>query len=385
MNNIATIEDCLELAAGLQVGPKISLDKSDITIMHSIARQVFRGTALTDRQFALMQQKLATYSDQFKNIDCDFDFAITQTRQPLRDIDRSKYIKLIDNEIKVRFPFRKTEIIDIEVCSRHAEGYRHNKGSHEHWFAYNELNVFNLVETFKDRNFDVDDEILETYKKVKIIKENPQDYLSGIYSGELKNIHPNLKDNITETDNLILLDRKFKYGFSYVETIKEPISLVEKIASRQQKTYHSNPNNESISSILQSLWRLDRFPMLVVLDKDHEEEQLHELVTYYRDILPHEEQSVLYRAEEKEHGFNQLIHDRKLNNWVDKNTKIVYISKSKLPKLLINNEWKPATAFCYSSAIINKHINDFISFNCDLIVYRETEVSPFRKYSNIYG
>ena len=382
MINIATIEDCLELAAGLQQGPKIVLDKSDITIMYSIARQVFKGVALTDRQFALMQQKLTTYADQFKNIDCDFDFAITQTRHPLRQIDRSKYIKVVDNKLKVRFPFRKTEIMELESCSRNAEGYSHDKGSHSHWFALNEINVFNLVTTFKNKNFVIDEEILDAYEKIKIIKSNPQDHLSGIYSGELKNIHPNLK--IVETDNLILLDRKFKYGFSYVENIKEPTSLPEKIASRTDKFYLSKPSSESINSIFQALWRLERFPLIVILDKGKEEIQLYECITHYRDILSNEEQSVLFRDEEKDSGFNTLIHDRKLNNWVDKNTKIVYISMNKLPKLLINSDWKPSTAFAYSSSI-NKHVNDFITFNCDLIVFREDEVSPFRKYSRLYG
>ena len=99
IKTLLNIEDCLEAASGLHNTNFITIDNSDKTIMHSIARQVFKGTALTDKQFALMQEKLVKYKDQFENLDCDFEFIITQLRQPLRQIDRSKYIKVIDDEI----------------------------------------------------------------------------------------------------------------------------------------------------------------------------------------------------------------------------------------------------------------------------------------------
>ena len=65
-----TIEDCLEILAGFRKeSDGFSLMKEDYTIMHSIAKQVFKGTALTDRQFALMQTKLLSYKDQFDKAD----------------------------------------------------------------------------------------------------------------------------------------------------------------------------------------------------------------------------------------------------------------------------------------------------------------------------
>jgi len=108
------------------------------------------------------------------------------------------------------------------------------------------------------------------------------------------------------------------------------------------------------------------------------------MITYYRDIIDPQEQSVLFRLEDKNAGFNQLVKDRKLNNWVDKSTKIVYISKDKLPKLLVSGEWKPQTAFAFSSSL-DRIVNTYIGFNCDLVVWREDSISPFREYSRLYG
>lgn len=55
---ILNLEDCLEHLAGLRESPvKFTIEKTDATIMNSIARQCFKGMALTDRQSALMHEK----------------------------------------------------------------------------------------------------------------------------------------------------------------------------------------------------------------------------------------------------------------------------------------------------------------------------------------
>jgi hypothetical protein len=368
--------------------PKIKLDKEDITIMYSIARQVFKGTALTDRQFALMQKKLSKYKDQFEE-SCDFDSVVVELRKPLRQIDRSKYIKIVDTEIKIRFPFRKTEVVLIEEM-KDGDGYRHDKGSHEHYFAYTELNVLNLLDRFLSKEFDIDQELLDVYKEIKDIASKKEEFLPGIYNKKLKNINPKLEKiiqdelgSIDDFNYIKLLDRKLRYGLHEVDVIN-PYTLTEKVACRNGVTYHSKPSKESLDQIMSALQNLDRYPLLVVLDSADPENQLYEMVNYFRDIISYEEQSVLFRVDDKNAGFNQLVHDRKLNNWVDKTTKVVYISNSKIPKLIVNGDWKATTAFCYNS-MMDRSINNYIHFNCDLQVFREEETSPFRRYSRLYG
>lgn len=393
MKNVThTIEDLLEIAAGLQGQAKIKIESSDITIMHSIARQVFKGTALTDRQFALMKEKLKSYRDQFTALEYNFDIAVDTLRQPLRYIDRSKYIKLVDNEITIRFPFRKTDIVAIQEFSGRSEGYVHLKGSHTHKFEFNEFNVLNLLDRFNKKEFEIDEELVEIYNKIKNIESNSCEYLSGISNNKLINIDSKLKIVIQKevgeisNDNVIkLIDKKFRYAFDYIDIATScPTSLSQKIAFRKSQAYNSKPSAESMSSILGALWELERFPMLVILDKTHAESQLYEFSNYYRDILQPEDQSVLFRLDDADAGFNQLVKDRKLNNWVDNSTKIVYISKDKLPKLLINGEWRPSVTFSYDSSM-DRYVNSYVSFNCDLVVYREEETSPLRRYSRYYG
>ena len=71
-----------------------------------------------------------------------------------------------------------------------------------------------------------------------------------------------------------------------------------------------------------------------------------------------------------------MIKQRNLNNWVDKNTKIVYINNNKLPKVLLETEWKPNCTFSYNSNN-NKNVQFYIRNVSDLVVYREETISPF--------
>jgi hypothetical protein len=391
---ILNLEDCLEHLTGLRESPvKFTIEQTDFTIMNSIARQCFKGVALTDRQSALMQEKLLTYRDQFTNLDWDFDYAVNQLRQPLRSIDRSKYIKIAGNDIVVRFPFNKTDIVYVQEAANKCQEYHHQKGSHIHSFAYNERNILNLLDRFTKKEFTIDEELLDIYDKVKAINSNPQEYLSGIDDNyNLININAKLAVTIqnevgeaSAESFTKLYDRRFRYGFNHVANLgKARNELIHNIAARKETTYHSIPSIESTNAILTALWELDRFPLLVILDPLHAEEQLYTFANHYRDILDAEEQSVLFRLEQKDAGFNQLVKDRKLNNWVDISTKVVYISKSKLPKLLVKNGWKPSAAFCFTSSM-DRFVDSYVSFNCDLIVYREEHTSPMRRHSKYYG
>tara|TARA_Y100000389_G_scaffold163490_1_gene166775 strand:+ start:605 stop:1777 length:1173 start_codon:yes stop_codon:yes gene_type:complete len=388
-DNLTTIEDLLEALAGLRTYPRLFVEANDASIMFSIAKQTFKGTALTDRQFLLMQTKLQPYKEQF--IDCNFDNAIATLRQPLRQIDRSKYIKIIDDTIEIRFPFRKSEIMLIESISHKCSEYFHKKGTHKHIFALTEKNILNILDQFKNKNFAIDKELLDMYDIACDIRSRPQDYLSGVFNNKLLNINKKLKPfieeeigtNITNETVIKFIDRRLRYG-NVTDSELVPNSLVEKIACRNDKHYSSKPSVEPTRHLLDALLTLDRLPLLVVLDYDDAEGQLYDCINHFRDILESSTQSVLFRHDGLDCEFNNIIKQRKLNNWVDKTTKIVYISNNKLPKILVNNEWKPNAVLSFNSRV-QRFVDDYINFNSDLIVFREETTSPFRKYSRFYG
>lgn len=407
-NDANTIEDLLEILAGFKNQAKLQIETTDATIMHSIARQVLKGTALTDRQFALMQEKLQTYRDQFVALEYDFDRAVDTLRQPLRHIDRSKYIKVVKtNEafsnvpyepqmenwswIKVRFPFSKSLIMKINSISR-LEGYGHSKGSHEHHFLLNDYNILKVLDQFIESKFEIDEQLLERYKIIKKISNKPENYIPGIYNTEIKNVDKNI---ISEMESLIgpltedtlinYIDRHRQFGIQKITHDIKNTYLLTEVATRKECAYISNPEVQKLDKILDVIVELDRFPLLVCINDVDPESQLAEFYNYFKNFIPSEQQSVLFRTDNfKNPEFNQFVKQNKLNNWVDNTSKIVYINTNKLPKVLLKSTFKPITAITMGS-FFNRTVDSYIRENCDLIVYRDKGVSPIRRYSRFYG
>lgn len=408
MNNVAaTIEDLLEILAGLKSKPTIKIESNDATIMHSIARQTFRGTALTDRQFNLMQEKLQTYRNQFMDLGHNFDMCIDSLRQPLRQIDRSKFIKLVktvdvfqdkvyESEksdwmwVQVRFPFSKTLIMKINNI-RAVRDYVHHKGEHSHYFKFNERNVKCIVEAFLNSNFEIEKDILDYYEKIKLIENSSEDYIPFIKDYQLVNVNHNAKKLIASEigevnqDNILqLIDRRNRYGVTKFTYTNKKGSLQETIALRENRDILFKPNEYKLNDILFALNDLDRYPLLFILDEIHAEKQLHQVFNFYKDFIPAEQQSVLFRLEGSDQEFNHLVKDYKINNWVDKSTKIVYTSVNKIPKVLFKADWQPIATVSFNSKT-NRNLDLYTKTHCDLIIFYDNEISPLRRYSSYYA
>jgi len=369
-----TIEDLLEVLAGLKNQSKIQIETIDATIMHSIARQVFKGTALTDRQFALMKEKLQTYRDQFIALEYDFDRAVDTLRQPLRHIDRSKYIKIVDYPddipyqdegkgkfIKVRFPFSKSLIMALDKIKKNDNNYYHTKGTHEHYYKLTERTVYDIVNAFKEKNFEIDSVLLDIYKELEILDQNKHDYIPGVYQSELKNLPNNaiehLHKQVPEGSLLGYYDRRHLFGLHHFDNIELTLlkanPLTATIASRNTSKVLVKPSKYDLNELISSLFDLHRFPLLVILNENGASSYLADLHNCLRNVIPAEEMSVMFRLDNK-YGeeFNQYVRDNKLNNLVAENTKVVYISTNKVPKPLVLSGWKPLTSMCFSSDYI---------------------------------
>ena len=123
-----TIEDCLELVAGISQlkfheNPDLNklqnfkLHEDNHKIMFSIAKQVFKGTALTERQYTLVQKLLVEYyTKQFTAHEIDLKDCLKRLRHPLRKINDEHWIKLREYKtmqmLVIRFPFNAQRALD---------------------------------------------------------------------------------------------------------------------------------------------------------------------------------------------------------------------------------------------------------------------------------
>lgn len=399
MNNF-TIEDCIEMLAGYSaMANGFSLDKDDATVVKSIGRQVIRGTALTDRQLALMQEKLKRYKTQFREAGIDISECLNNLRQPLRTIDRSKSIKIVESSagnlngtfIEVKFPFKKSDASDLGKLSEQSnERVLMPKPSH-YYFAFTELNVKLLLDFYINKpSFSIDDRLITLYKKITDMLDSKNSVIPQVCGTSLINVHPRAVNNaineigpLTDETRIKYIDRRLRYGIVDVD-YKEPNSLIEKIAYRKRVGYSSKINEEPIEDLLSALLDLDRLPLLVILKKCDAARQLEEITNFFAGKIPTSQQSVLFRTDGTKPKFNELVQERNLNNWVDKNTKVVYVA-DKLPKVLVKSQWKPVAALEHTGFIMDGKLAHFTSYYCDLVVYREEQESLFRKHSKHYA
>lgn len=406
MQNIGihSIEDCLEILTGLQKhNLKFQIKTSDATIINSIARQVNKGTALTDRQYNSMKLKLVDYKEQFENNNIiGFDGALSKLRNPLREIDRSKYISIVEspndvifpsnivgNFIKIKFPFSKSLIVKVEsISNKHKNLYYHQKGSHEHFFVITENVIFDVVSTFQKSDFKIEELLIESYNKIVEIKNAKEQYVPGIYAMQFKNIHAKAEKliegnlGVITQDSLIkFADRRRRYGYEVFDNIDCDDNVLYNIVNRDDMIFHSKPSEHSITDIVSKIEILDRFPLLVIIDERNAEQNLEQCFESF-DIDP-KQQTCLFRLE-GEQKFNQLIKQYDFNNWLDNSIKIVYISNRKIPKLLVKETWRPIATLAFTSGM-DRQVSTFVHDTSDLIIFREEELSPFRLKSSYYA
>lgn len=398
--NIKTIEDCVKLLIGIG-----NIDVSDRPIMNSIYRQINKSIALTDRQYTMLKQKLEKYR---LVIGTEFDDAVNATAMPLRHINRSKIIRIGEVPedpqaawkavpqvsrkesvwMEIYFPFHKKTIQKIEEFTKQfqSSNYYHKAGSHSHFFVMSEQTVVPIVETFCDRNFEIEEEILDYYHQVKNIKKSVHEFLPMIENDNLLNIRESVRKMIPSTvlnNTVKLIDRRRRYGITDYGIEAHSQSLLDRVVYRETTDFLSNPEEHSLQSILETVYDLDRYPMIVVMEERRAEDQIHEIYNELKTYIDAEQQSVLFR-QEGDTEFNRFVKDKNLNNWVDSNTKIVYINSNKLPKILLSGEFSPITCFMFGSAA-NRYVDTYIQDHCDLIIYRDTDLSPMRKHSRYYG
>jgi len=394
-----TIEECLKFLVD-----KIGIETSDKGILSSISRQVSLGKALTDRQCALVKSKLLLFKEDFAQHNIDIEFYVSQGEllQPLRVIDRSKYIKIVDTAevyadmvyesykqnwqwIKVRFPFAKKHILKINKIVLHHREYVHKKGSHEHYYKLTETNIKKVLNQFINSSFDIDPKLLKFYNEILEIDMNT--HAPVFVDNEFKNVSNVCKDlidkEIGSIDKLKIFDRKRRFGLTNVDCVL-PNNLAGKIAQRDNSVFLNKPSEHSLDEVAEALLLLNRFPLLVLIDSGKELDQLSSVHNAFKHIIPNDKQTVLFRTENNDTGklFNDYIHNNGLNNWLDNDIEIVYIKKEKLPKLLLKNEWQPLCVFCMTSDMPRKQVRLYAQ-RTDLVVQYDEELSLMGSFNGI--
>ena len=265
-----------------------------------------------------------------------------------------------------------------------------------HYFKFNENTCYEIINTFNENNnFEVEDQLLEYYEKLLEMKKNQDKYIPGIYSFKLKNLHEKSFNfaisSIGEPniDNLCnYYDKKDQFGLEHFDqeelqqSLKSLTPLAQKVVNRSQASIFVNNKEHTVNNLAEVVLELYRFPLVIVLHEDTCYDHLTQFNKAFQNIIPSERMSVMFRLDNTPEGkpFNEYIKQHNLNNVVDKDTKIVYISSNKIPKPLLKSEWFPSAAIttfagkAYGDAKTSTYIGEL-----DLIIHYDNQLSPFMR------
>ena len=394
-----TVEDLIEIISGMTQGKFVfEIQNTDRNLMFSLGKQCLRQIPFTDRQYELAKRKILDYKDQFEANGIDgIEEKMLNLRQPLRSIDRSKTINLVEQNgetmIAVRFPFAKNMIKYIEILNSMHKNQGYDKANKTHYISPTEQNIYKIIGNFQKANFEIEESLQEQYRKLIEMKENKKNYVPGIYNLKLENLHSKAFDFAVSSigepslDNLALYkDRQEILGINYfdendlTESVNKLQPLTKKIINRNKKNILINSTRFTINNIVESVLELHRFPLLVIIpDDDNSTECLQDVYECFKGIVLDESCTVMFRKDNKDHtdrSFNTLIKQNKLNNSLAKYTKIVYISNNKIPKPLLLSDWKPSAVLMYGSKRTNMKLDSYIN-ECDLIIHYDSDSTPF--------
>lgn len=414
-----TCEDCLSLLTGVtiptpgQLMPLRSYQKksiettyimlsSDVTILNSIARQLQKSIALTDRQYELVKEKLISYKDQFAKNNINVVEACENLKFPLREIDRSHWVKMLEYNgepvIGIRFPFNKKIIDLLEAVkripiSKSSTSSSYKVKDHTHIFDPTPSNIYEVIKIAHrfSTKFVIQKDLQQAFNQLQDYNDNKQDHIPGIYNGVLKNVPDNV---ITALDNdigpvnnetlALYYDRRMLYGLRHFDTLPLEQSLfnyseLSNRIIRRERAGHIEDITRPFDQFVNSLIELKRFPLLMILkDEKNSDTAFNDLVTTYKsfsNIIDTQEISVLFRRGGDQDPFNDYIKDKKLNNLVDKHTKVVYISNNKLPKPLLKADWKHKTVMFYRRNGLGYNNTTKYAQECDCQIVCETHTT----------
>ena len=402
MMKIITIEECIEILSGTHESIEFtgSIENSDKKIIYSLARQTIRGIPYTDRQYDLAKNKLEVYSSQLEAIDIDVTSSVDILRMPLREIDRARWIQLIEHNnqihIGVRFTFNKKLITAIESLSSIENKNLYDRDKKIHFFNLNEKNLYDIITILKDKNFVIQTELQERYDILETMNNNKNNYIPGVYGLKLKNLHDKAIDyaistigSLDITTLALYKDRSQVLGINYFDqsdlnhSISNLTSLSQKIVKRSSSQVLVNSNEHTFDRVAESILELNRYPLLICLNDNTDFDNL-QLVHYsFRNIFANDDFCTLYRKEndtEDNIAFNQYIKNNNINNPLANNSKIVYTTINKISKTLLKSTWRPEAAILMGS-IRSPKMDPYLQ-ELDLVIHYDTDISPFTRYGS---
>ena len=171
-----------------------------------------------------------------------------------------------------------------------------------------------------DTKFTVHREITEIYEELLDYDLNSKQYVPGVYENNVSNLPEQackyLIQDIGKCNSKTLClyyDRRHLYGLKHFDmqkvnsSMESKSALTKKIIKRDNATVVIPSQTYRFKEIIDSVFELKRFPMLLVIDPKKAFEHLETTHNILKNYFNHNEISVLFRVDDKSNPFNKYI------------------------------------------------------------------------------
>lgn len=351
------IEDILQLSTGSRFHFSY-ITGHDQIVLTSLCDQISNGNPLTEKQRTLALLILNKNRDVLRPIIDNLDDHLDHPtwKHPFRVILQDKKISILEDkdqygkpitDIFVEFPYDE-EIVEL-IRKRNSEVNFDQKFmstwdlKYKRWcFEFTESNICWIGFTLIPRGFQCDERFSELLQSIKVVQEEIEDNLPMLIKNEngfsLKNCHK----NIPQLSSANLIETLFwarDYGITTWDNKIEQLCQTElnevtKIVLSSDSWVDSNIH--PISSFNDLINYGGR--SLIIIPGGSELKLLREWVAFLTSIgIDTKQISVMFRLEKDKTDFNTFVNKEKLNNPINEDTKIAFVS-TKISKPLIKSD-----------------------------------------------
>lgn len=356
----------------------INLNLFDKKFVLSLYNQLNSGIFFTEKQARLAVTVLKKYKIKLSielNQDILSFLENPQYRHAFRQINLYKTIEIISYKnskraIKVSFPYDENLISKFkkEKSNFHQAFWDPDEKS---WiFELHEKNLLFLSSLVKEFNFIGDDEFMTYVEQIDKITNNVENYIPMVIKDDeyyvLKNVHSTIQGILGDTLIPSLFEARKKGIFTWSDEIETELENSNEyiIVKRFLKSYNTKEFTinleetplQHISSIVNNL-----FPCFVIVPGGSELEILKKNYEFFTSIgVENSNMSVLFRLSNKtDKEFNDYVRDQHLNNPIDDNSKVIYISNN-IPKTFFESRININSVLNYSLYTPHYKLRDFI-------------------------
>jgi len=377
--NMITIDNLLlDLNKNITTARTLKNSK-DLRIISSLAAQVEQNQFLTENQSKLLLRILSDNLIEFKKIEENIEEIIknNQWSRPFRVLQyiRKLYISPDDvTYLKIEFTYDKKIKDAIWGLEKVIQGKCYAIDPRTYVLPFTEQNVYHVVKELVNHNFEIDDNIMQFYCEIEKIISNPgcTFFVKDSKNTRMRHMLENEVGSIDKASLALLHDRKFRYQYEVFDKISEK-SLKNSIAQRAKPKIFIQQQSISLVEIIGALKDLNRLPLLVVFD-GHDAIASKKTLDLLTDALEKngifDNVGIYFRFAKGEdpNGFNQTIAEKQYNKNLGTTTQVAGIAINKLPKFMVEMQWKPAAVISFSTNF--KNVKSSVYFNdADLIIF----------------